>query len=272
MQPTCFISHSSEDRGFVEEKLLGLLQALSVTPWYSKWHIATASDWEQAIGIALHNSNWFLVVVSTKSVRAPWVKREVDWAMEHLPGRVIPILTESIPLNELHASLERVQYVDFRNESSDGVNQLVNYFVSSEYLPNRRQSAFQGEWIGFAIQDHSINGPKIRIEVRLSLRLNVNHLSGTFEIVVPTPTDSEAMTFNADCETFYERFIQVNYRSTEKEMVQFGAILLEIDDAGRVMKGRYTGYGAISRTLVSGIADMHKVQSRIISNGELSPK
>jgi hypothetical protein len=251
---TCFISHTTKDRKFVEGELLGLLEALNIEPWYSRQDISAASEWEPEIRKALEASSWFLVVVSPSSAASYWVRREVAWAMANLHGRIIPVLLEDTQLDDLHVELNHIQLLDFRRNKNSGRNELIRLVLQH----SMRQSALEGEWRGVANQPHSPFGPA-RMEVKLTLKFVGRVLRGTFHIVVQPPARQVQLDFYAACDMFFERFIQLNYRSKDTAMLQFGAIVLEMDDTGNTLKGSYVGYGAISQQLVSGDMELEKV-------------
>jgi hypothetical protein len=47
--PRVFVSHSSEDRTFVENDLLPSFEAAGITAWYSANDVLTAEEWERSI-------------------------------------------------------------------------------------------------------------------------------------------------------------------------------------------------------------------------------
>jgi hypothetical protein len=250
----CFISHASEDRHFVEGELLGLLEALGVTPWYSRQHITAAEEWEQRIRKALEVSTWFVVVASRNSAASPWVRHELHWAMTNLRGRVIPVLLEDTPLDDLHVQLKSVQLIDFRDSKDKGRNAVIRLLRHH----GGRQVTLEGEWRGVANQPLSAYGP-VQMEAKLSFMFVGSVLRGTFGVAFPTPDGPIPMDFDAACDMFYDRFIQLNYRSRDPSMVQFGAIVLDIDDMGKTVRGSYVGYGALSQMIVSGTVQLNKV-------------
>lgn len=230
----CFISHASEDRHFVEAELLGLLEALGITPWYSRHHIPAAGEWEQRILKALEVSTWFLVVASRNSAASAWVRHELHLAMTNLPGRVIPLLLEDTPLDALHLKLKNVQLIDFRESKDNGRNALIRLLRHD----GGRQRALEGEWHGTANQPHSGYGP-VEMEAKLSLMFVGSVLRGTFGVIFPRLDGQVQMEFDATCDMFYDRFIQMNYQSRDPGAVQFGAIVLHIDDIGKNLTGSY---------------------------------
>jgi RNA polymerase sigma factor (sigma-70 family) len=123
--PRVFISHSNEDCSFVEAELLPLLAKHGIDTWYSQVNIQTADQWEQKIREGLEESDWFLVVMSSRSAVSQWVAREVHWAMEERPHRVIPIMMEPCDIHDWHIGLRVLQYVDFHNNKRAARHKLL---------------------------------------------------------------------------------------------------------------------------------------------------
>ena len=59
-----FISHSTQDRPFVESELIGLFQALGQEVWYCREDIVSGEEWERSIKSGLQLSDWFVLVMS----------------------------------------------------------------------------------------------------------------------------------------------------------------------------------------------------------------
>jgi len=110
---TIFISHATEDRDFVEKKILPLFLP-PLTTWYAASGIRSAEDWERTILHALEACEWFLLVMSPCSADSEWVKNELFWAMEHRPRHIVPVLIRDCRLEDFHLGMPRIQYVDFR--------------------------------------------------------------------------------------------------------------------------------------------------------------
>jgi Leucine-rich repeat (LRR) protein len=111
-----FLSHSSKDSNFVSTELVPLLESNGVSTWYSIVDIRSAEEWERSIREGLESCDWFLVVVSLNSVQSEWVRAEVDWALEHRKGRVIPVLLGGAKPHALDLRLRRIEYVDYRKD------------------------------------------------------------------------------------------------------------------------------------------------------------
>jgi hypothetical protein len=70
--------------------------------------------------------DWFLVIMSPRSVGSEWVLAEVHWAMENRTGRVIPVLLEDCDRAEFHLWIPRLQYIDFRQDRASARESLIS--------------------------------------------------------------------------------------------------------------------------------------------------
>ena len=112
-----FISHSVHDRHFVETGLVPALVHAGHGYWYSRESIMTAELWERSILRGLESCDWFAVVLSVRSAASEYVKDEINWAIEHRHGRVIPVMQSDCKLTDFHIRLPRIQYVDWRSDA-----------------------------------------------------------------------------------------------------------------------------------------------------------
>lgn len=108
-----FISHSVQDRAFVEKEIIPFFDEHGIRWWYSNDDIHTGSKWEEAIETGLHACDWFMLVMSSRSADSPWVRKEVTWAFQHRQERIIPVLMEKTPATAFHSDLVHIQYADF---------------------------------------------------------------------------------------------------------------------------------------------------------------
>ena len=123
-KPKVFISHSTQDRDFVEQHIVSLLESNGIATWYSKVSIQSASEWERSILNGLEQSSWFLVVMSESSNQSEWVKDEVFWAIDHRKSKIIPVLIDQVEMSDFHIRLRRIQAVDLRVDA-DVHNQKI---------------------------------------------------------------------------------------------------------------------------------------------------
>jgi hypothetical protein len=121
---TAFVSHSTEDRRWVEREIIGSLEKHEIKTWYSKASIKTASRWEREILRGMESCDWFLLVASPRAAASEWVKDELNWAIFNRPTRVAPVIMEHCNLWDFHIRLPRLQHIDFADDI-DGARQAL---------------------------------------------------------------------------------------------------------------------------------------------------
>lgn len=141
-----FISHSSSDRQFVESVILPTLKRAGIECWYSPDDISCAEDWERSILAGLEGTEWFLLVMSPRAQSSEWVRDEVMWAVEQRMGRIVPVLIETCDPRSIHIRLARIQHVDLRASTDDGVQSLLSILLGADrgpggHAPGGRKSA-----------------------------------------------------------------------------------------------------------------------------------
>lgn len=133
--PTVFLSHSSEDKEFVERELIPVLKSRGIGVWYSSEAIQTAEQWERAIRRGLESSDWFLVALSTRSAQSKWVRAEMGWAFANREGRIVPVLIEACDLAQFPIWIPELQFADFRRDRRKGAERLLTLFDASPVQP-----------------------------------------------------------------------------------------------------------------------------------------
>lgn len=127
-----FISHSHEDRQYVEE-LIAQLKKRGVQTWYSVSDIRKGALWTAEIRKGISQCNWMTVIVSKNSANSKWIRREVDLALtaEHLDDRIIPVVIDDTDPREVNEYLPTMQAI-FRSTSDDIVKSLVECFAMDD--------------------------------------------------------------------------------------------------------------------------------------------
>jgi hypothetical protein len=120
-----FISHATEDRDFVEKEIISLLQRHGIQTWYSTDDIQTAAHWEQTIRLGLESCDWFLVVLTPRSVASTWVRAEVQWGFDERNDRFVPVLAEDCEWRKIHLMMRTIQFVDFRQVRGEAQRRLL---------------------------------------------------------------------------------------------------------------------------------------------------
>lgn len=120
-----FISHSSQDKPFVE-RLVGDLSANAIPVWYDKLDLGVGDSVPGRINYGLSKSRYFLIVLSPDAIDSMWVREELNAGLMKqvaLGGTfVIPVLYRDC---EVPLLLAHRRYADFRNEYTAGLSDLL---------------------------------------------------------------------------------------------------------------------------------------------------
>ncbi len=137
-----FISHSSKDLDFVLAYIKPVFDHAGMFAWCSATDIPMAADWERQIRSALAQTDWFVVVLSPDAQQSAWVQSETHWALEHLRGRVVPVMARACDPGELHLRLGTIQYIDFRSNPIQAAARLLA-LVEGKATPSGPQARAQ---------------------------------------------------------------------------------------------------------------------------------
>ncbi|MCU1234563.1 MAG: adenylate/guanylate cyclase [Candidatus Solibacter sp.] len=108
-----FISHSHLDRVYVEREVTHNLKQYGIETWYSNTDLIPGENYIETIQAGLLRSDWFVVIVSARSVASDWVRAEVRTAFSdaRLKDRIIPIVIDDTSPALLHNELATVHPV-----------------------------------------------------------------------------------------------------------------------------------------------------------------
>jgi hypothetical protein len=115
-----FLSYSHTDKPFVE-KLKEDLEKKGIKTWYDDKDMNHGDIISEAIAHGIHESWFFLIVVSPLSIKSKWVKYELDEAYDqHISqGKIIvPVLIGSVADADIPIRLKKHLYADFRDGSN----------------------------------------------------------------------------------------------------------------------------------------------------------
>ena len=93
-----FTSYSHEDRAQVQP-IVSLLTKAGLDVWDTEKDLIPGGNWPQELAQALEQSHVMIVFLSPNSVKSPWVKREVEYALtsSNYSGRVIAVELKPTP-------------------------------------------------------------------------------------------------------------------------------------------------------------------------------
>ena len=115
-----FFSYSREDSDFAL-RVAGDLKAAGASVWLDRLDIKPGDRWDRAVEDALTNCPRMVVILSPASVTSTNVMDEVSFALDERKT-VIPVICRDcmVPFR-----LRRVQYVDFRQDYTRGLQELL---------------------------------------------------------------------------------------------------------------------------------------------------
>ena len=118
-----FISYSRKDIAFVR-RLAADLENGGYEVWWDISSLRGGDDWVRLIPDAINASQYFLVVLSPKSIVSEWVRKEYILAL-HRHKRVIPLMLVS---TTIPFSLNTLNYIDFTSgvDYTAGFNSLLH--------------------------------------------------------------------------------------------------------------------------------------------------
>ena len=124
--PDLFVSYFHQDAAFVE-RLAAAVAGAGFTVWYDREGITAGQSFPRIIEDALEVTRYIGVVATKRSVRRPWVRREIDatYVREGEEGReiLVPIRIDDsrVPL-----FMRVPQHCDFRKAFKDGLSALLD--------------------------------------------------------------------------------------------------------------------------------------------------
>jgi hypothetical protein len=100
MSTSVFLSHNHKDKDFVR-RLASDIESHGIRVWLDEAEMKIGDSLIQKIREGIDNVDYFAVVLSNNSVKAPWVENELDVAMSYqIAGKIkiLPIILEEVEL------------------------------------------------------------------------------------------------------------------------------------------------------------------------------
>ena len=189
--------------------------------------------------------------MSKESAKSEWVKAELNWALDNMPGKVIPIKVNDCKLEDFNIRLPLIQFLDFSNNNfEDGKDKLVHLFWNIEINAISRIFALDGTWNGMVHQESFLKKDPIDYPITLKLKINAKReFKGSFNLILP---ERGKVDFTVTSGSIYEKYVHIIYHSSDSKTIQFGSIILELNSVGTKMVGKALAYGAQSESIVYG--------------------
>lgn len=127
-----FISYSHDD--IIKVKRFALLLSLhGFDLWMDEKNISSGDNYTTKIFSGIHESDAYLVFLSSNSLKSAWVNAEIDFALREKIERkrlvIIPVLLEDV---DIPISLTNIDYLDARFSMQAAVKEFALKFNSTE--------------------------------------------------------------------------------------------------------------------------------------------
>lgn len=122
-----FISYSFKDSQFAE-RLAKEFEKMGVQVFVGAQEIEAGDSIPQAIGDAINNCNYFIIIMSPDSVKSDWVKREIDIAIMRKNITIVPVLYKECVIPPL---LTPLLHIDVTGETEEkAIEKVVEKLAS----------------------------------------------------------------------------------------------------------------------------------------------
>lgn len=105
-----FLAYAHEDSA-VMEQIRRSLRREGLTVWSNTDDIQTGEAFDQAIKRGIEQASSVLYLISPAALRSDYCQQELNYALQ-LQKRIIPLLVQETPVQELPEALKTLQYID----------------------------------------------------------------------------------------------------------------------------------------------------------------
>jgi TIR domain len=135
--PKAFVSHSGQDRHFVE-RFAADLWGFGVMAWYSRWEIKAGDSIPAKIDEGIEDCEFFIIVLSKHSLHAAWVQTELQAAISRRAKgkirKIIPIFIDDC--GDVPPMLDTLYRVNFANQPYEAaLDEVVNSVLDVDLRP-----------------------------------------------------------------------------------------------------------------------------------------
>ncbi|HEX3871234.1 MAG TPA: TIR domain-containing protein, partial [Pirellulales bacterium] len=111
MQHDIFVSWASADE-LIAETIVEALRHQGLSCWFSDDSVPPGKDWDEQISLAIEGCRLMLVILSEKSIRSRYVKKEIILALDD-GLTIVPLRVADVKLpHEIRLTLAGIQHVD----------------------------------------------------------------------------------------------------------------------------------------------------------------
>jgi hypothetical protein len=131
-------SHSSADKP-VARKIAAELRNKGVEVWIDERSISAGSSIGEAVAEGIDSSDYFMILLSGKSVQSRWVHEEANMAFQkamEVNFPIIPVRLDGTPVPRI---IKHLKYIDFRAGDDTGLEEILSLFKQDERLASDRR-------------------------------------------------------------------------------------------------------------------------------------
>lgn len=135
-----FISHASADKP-VARKIASELRNRGIDVWIDEKNVDVGSSIGEAVAEGIDSSDYFLILLSGKSVQSRWVHAEASMAFQKaMDGKfpIIPVRLDGTPVPKM---IKHLKYIDYRAQDNRGLDEILSFFKVDERLASDRRRA-----------------------------------------------------------------------------------------------------------------------------------
>jgi hypothetical protein len=186
-----FISYFHGDKD-VASKIASIYKRYDVTVWIDFEAIRPGEFIARHIEKGLRTSNYFTILISTRSVSSPWVQRELAMAFDlSKDGRLI-VIPAKVDKVDMPLELRGLLYIDFSDSFDDGATKLARFLRSED----KRASSFYGGTRGRTPRPQNCEDRLLALEMadlryEISRRLTKDELSVIWFDTLEVKMDNE---------------------------------------------------------------------------------
>lgn len=132
-----FISYDLSDESVAKRVAAGL-EAEGLKVWHNRSDFLPGQNWAAHIAKALRESEAMVVLLTPASLRSPWVRREIDYALsnETYSHRLIPVIVgdpEKLPKKDIPWILQSFQMVNLpeRGRTDKSIKEIAQALLSA---------------------------------------------------------------------------------------------------------------------------------------------
>jgi WD40 repeat protein len=116
-----FLAYADENRATAEQ-ICNRLRRAGFTVWTNTTDIQVGATFEQVIDRGIEEADNLVYLLSPASVSSPYCQHELEYALS-LNKRIIPVLVQATPAEQIPLKLRNLQYVDLTNKGQGSEEQ-----------------------------------------------------------------------------------------------------------------------------------------------------